>query len=1452
MRNKLLAGFIVFMTIALTWLGISATGPVSSGVSVDPSTLVLTYPTNLWLTNANGIWIAISNYVVATSAPTNALLRNNNLADVANQSNSLANLNGLPNNGGTGTNETFTGTNTFTGPIVGQSNISAQTLSVSGAQTLSQINTPATPSAGHVAVYAKNSAGVAKLFYLQPDGLEIGPLSIGGSGGSATNAITSMNGLTNPSQSIIVGTAGNDFAINSSGQTHEFDLPDASGTARGALTSADYKRIGFTNVANTWIPPQTFSTNVIVNGQIEVADGTASKPGISFSSDTSLGIRPQSAGSLGIYSGGVSLYNFDATKFGPQTDGTRDLGGSANQFRDGYFSRNVAIGNNLTVSGTNTINNETFSQRIQPLIGITYDLGSATAQWNKIWTANESIASTLTANQVAVTNGLTAKTLSVSGSPLLFSEQYGKNASATNTDALAVGYNSSATGTDSTALGAAAQATGNSSVALGAASGAAANGAVAVGVGAVATGTNAVAIGGNSLAGHLNSVALAENAVTTRTNQIVLGDSSFQTLIAGQLQANGSNIFNGPVRMVGRRQFPWVSLGSTTIDGTTNHLTSILTTNSTWNWTGVDGDDVLVEVIQDGTGGRTLAINNVDVWVSSTNQSTSMPLVNTNANFYSYVHLWRKGTTDFGTVSTAPSPWEVDWASQNATSAQVAAAVTDESGTGKLLFGNPGGQTNGQALVWNAVAGTWTNGAPSGGGGTPGAPASSFQFSSNGIAFGGASGVLWTPPFITLSNSSSADMLLFRNASFGTNVFSYKWSIGYPSAEFILHEYSPDLSASNIAFGISGGKGSGLVQAHAYGHMLVDSNLYVSGIQTNTGALVQNGAASFGSSVTHNGPVVNASTNTTNVVINGVGPPVRVYNLTNNLTFTSTNEVNYSSIRVVTIQGPGGTNTVTWNLTKPTVFRDGTNQAVAPYMPTNAGTILTWDIVDMGATNLIIGPDGVASPNLSAVANWPLTNGMAFGVLNGSVGLIPVGSGSGGGSGNIFTNPTFYAPIQVPIGPDSTNIDWLATSTYQMQGFTASGDFTNLFQNAPPNAGSQLTYVVNNTTAAKTNINCWLGPSGTANAITNNFWQDFNTQTNVVICPPGLTTFEWGYNGSVYYFTTKGQNHIRDQGTNLLAGLDVAVNGSISPTNTIRLASGTLSKPSIVFAVDDDANGVGWYRNAADTWGFGVNGSLKYYFDNQGISTVSSTPLRLGEGNVILSGATVNYLFLGYDAFTAPIYTVQIGGSGVGTDRPGGGGIINPGHPTGTGAIPAIQIGVATNATGTGSGAMNYGTPVTPGGTLKVDTTTTGNVGAGEDNLITYAVPGAELGKNGDFLEFDVWGSFAANANTKDLKVYFGAAVIIDTTALVLNGLDWRAHGKIVRTGAATQTATTELTIGGTLLSALNGTIVKTSAPTETLSANVTFKCTGTDSGGVPVDNSIVQNGMVIKWYRGQ
>jgi hypothetical protein len=55
-----------------------------------------------------------------------------------------------------------------------------------------------------------------------------------------STGLTALNGLIAQVQNFAVGTSGTDFAINSVTDTHTFNLPTASATNRGALSSADW------------------------------------------------------------------------------------------------------------------------------------------------------------------------------------------------------------------------------------------------------------------------------------------------------------------------------------------------------------------------------------------------------------------------------------------------------------------------------------------------------------------------------------------------------------------------------------------------------------------------------------------------------------------------------------------------------------------------------------------------------------------------------------------------------------------------------------------------------------------------------------------------------------------------------------------------------------------------------------------------------------------------------------------------------------------------------------------------------------------------------------------------------------------------------------------------------------------------------------------------------------
>jgi hypothetical protein len=105
--------------------------------------------------------------------------------------------------------------------------------------------------------------------------------TIGGTG------ISTLNTLTASTQTFAVGTSGTDFAISSATSTHTFNLPTASATNRGALSSADWstfngKQATITGGATTITSSNLTASRALVSdgsGKVAVATTTSTEIG---------------------------------------------------------------------------------------------------------------------------------------------------------------------------------------------------------------------------------------------------------------------------------------------------------------------------------------------------------------------------------------------------------------------------------------------------------------------------------------------------------------------------------------------------------------------------------------------------------------------------------------------------------------------------------------------------------------------------------------------------------------------------------------------------------------------------------------------------------------------------------------------------------------------------------------------------------------------------------------------------------------------------------------------------------------------------------------------------------------------------------------------------------------------------------------------------------------------
>jgi hypothetical protein len=154
----------------------------------------------------------------------------------------------------------------------------------------------------------------------------------------------------------------------------------------------------------------------------------------------------------------------------------------------------------------------------------------------------------------------------------------------------------------------------------------------------------------------------------------------------------------------------------------------------------------------------------------------------------------------------------------------------------------------------------------------------------------------------------------------------------------------------------------------------------------------------------------------------------------------------------------------------------------------------------------------------------------------------------------------------------------------------------------------------------------------------------------------------------------------------------------------------------------------------------------------------------------------------------------------------------------------------------------DFGTGLVPmafGGSLDFQYTPTGNVGTGEDTLLTFTLPANALSTQ-RVVCHHASGITANNANAKTLKVYFGAQTISATLTTSI-AADWTVDAKIYCTGANTQRYVVKVqevdqATGTTKSFVAQGTL------SEVTSGTIVIKLTGTATS----NNDIVQNTSLI------
>ena len=134
-----------------------------------------------------------------------------------------------------------------------------------------------------------------------------------------------------------------------------------------------------------------------------------------------------------------------------------------------------------------------------------------------------------------------------------------------------------------------------------------------------------------------------------------------------------------------------------------------------------------------------------------------------------------------------------------------------------------------------------------------------------------------------------------------------------------------------------------------------------------------------------------------------------------------------------------------------------------------------------------------------------------------------------------------------------------------------------------------------------------------------------------------------------------------------------------------------------------------------------------------------------------------------------------------------------------------------------------------------------------EKTLKSYTLPGGTLASDGDALRIVAAFRCAANANTKRMRIKFGATTIADSTAVAANARNFLVIAVVWRRSATAQLAkvfAAQGVPGQNWTSALGGNH-ETATPAETLASDVVIAVTG--QNGTASANDLICDSLLVE-----